>query len=219
MGTEYDAVLFDNDGVLTTPTDRDVLVEAIHEAFESVGATDPTDDHVETLLGPDVSSLRRVAREHDVEPRDLWAARERAAVEAQLAEIEAGRKRCYEDVTCLEGLERPAGIVSNNQHETIENIVDHFAFDSFEVWYGREPTIDGIDRKKPRPYYLERAIDDLGADRPLYVGDSRVDVQAADALGIDAAFLRRDHRRGYALSGTAEPTYEIESLEALPELL
>jgi phosphoglycolate phosphatase len=212
----YDAFVFDNDGVLTTPTDRDVLIDAMHTAFADVGVRNPTDDEVRTLLGPDVSSLRTIADDRELEPEPLWQSRERAAIEAQLEELRAGHKRPYDDISTLESLDASTAIVSNNQHETIGNILEHCSFAPFDAWYGREPTLEGIERKKPEPYYLEQAIDETGAENPLYVGDSRVDVAAADALGIDSAFIRRDHRRGYELA--SEPTYEIESLERLPEL-
>ncbi|WP_226007217.1 HAD family hydrolase [Natrinema salinisoli] len=215
--TTYDAVIFDNDGVLTTPTDRDVLIDAMRDAFETVGVVDPSPDDVDTLLSPDVPSLRRVAADHGIDPDELWTARENAAIAAQLAELRTGRKRHYDDVTALESLSVPTAIVSNNQHETIGNVLEHCALAAFDVWYGREPTLEGIERKKPRPYYLERALADLGVENPLFVGDSRVDIAAADAAGIDAAFIRRDHRTGYELS--AEPTHEIESLAALPEFV
>lgn len=214
--TAYDAVIFDNDGVLTTPTDRDVLVDAMADAFESVGVTDPSADHIETLLSPDVSSLRRISDGHGIDPDDLWRAREDAAIAAQLAELRAGRKRHYDDVATLESLSTPTAIVSNNQHETIGNVLEHCDL-AVDVWYGREPTLEGIERKKPTPYYLERALADLAVENPLFVGDSRVDIAAADAAGIDAAFIRRDHRREYDLS--REPAHEIESLEALLELV
>ncbi|AXR82495.1 HAD family hydrolase [Natrarchaeobaculum sulfurireducens] len=217
MGTAYDAVLFDNDGVLTTPTDRTVLVDAMREAFRDVGISEPTDDHVQTLVRPTVSSLRQIATDHGLEPERLWRERERAAIDAQLEQLKSGQKRPYPDASALAAIETPTGIVSNNQHETIENILEYTDVGGFDVWYGREPTLRGIERKKPRPYYLEQAIAELDASKPLYVGDSQVDVEAANALGIDAAFVRRDHRLDYALSN--DPTYEIESLEAVPELL
>jgi phosphoglycolate phosphatase len=212
----YDAFVFDNDGVLTTPTDREVLLEAIRTAFAEVGASEPTAEQVRTLLGPDLESLREIAAGHGVDPKPLWQARERAAVEAQLAELRAERKRTYADVSALDSLVGPLAIVSNNQHETIGNILDHCSLAEFDAWYGREPTLAGIERKKPAPYYLERAIDEVGAENPLYVGDSRVDVAAADAIGIDSAFIRREHRYGYELS--APPTHEIDSLEELRKL-
>lgn len=216
-GTAYDAIVFDNDGVLTTPTERDVLVEAMHDAFETVGVTEPPTDHVDTLLRPDVRSLRRIADDHGIGPEELWTAREDAAIAVQLTELRTGRKRHYDDVATLESLSVPTGIVSNNQHETIGNIIEHCDLGGFDVWYGREPTLEGIERKKPTPYYLERAFADLDVENPLYVGDSRVDIAAADAAGVDAAFIRRDHRMGYELS--TEPAHEIESLSRLSELV
>lgn len=213
----YDALIFDNDGVLTTPTRREALHRAMYTAFGSVGATSPTEEHVETLVQPDIPSLRSIAAEYGVKAPDLWRARERAAIDAQLGELRAGRKRLYDDVATLEDLAVPQAIVSNNQHETIGNILDHFGLDAFDPWFGREPTLQGIERKKPTPYYLERALETLDADRPLYVGDSRVDVAAADACGIDCAFVRRDHRIDYELP--AAPTHEIAALDALAELV
>ncbi|OVE84461.1 HAD family hydrolase [Natronolimnobius baerhuensis] len=212
----YDAVIFDNDGVLTTPTEYDVLVQAMQTALENVSEREPTDEHLEELISPSVASLRQVAETHAVEPETLWHAREQAAIAAQRAEITAGRKRLYDDVAALERLAVPQAIVSNNQHETIRNILEHLALDGFEVWYGREPTIQGIQRKKPNAYYLESAIDELGVSNPLYVGDSRVDVTAAEKAGIDAAFIRREHRHEYELPTT--PAHEIHSLEGLVDL-
>lgn len=214
---QYDALVFDNDGVLTTPTERPVLERAMETAFRAVGVAEPPAEHVETLIGPTVEGLQSVASAHDVEPERLWNARERAAIDAQLEEIRAGRKRLYEDVTTLRELSVPRAIVSNNQHETIGNIVEHYELDGFDPWIGREPTLEGIRRKKPRPYYLEKAVEALDATNPLFVGDSHADVAAARAAGIDAAFLRRDHRDGYELD--TAPAHELPSLDALADLV
>ena len=213
----YDAVVFDNDGILTTPTRREALLEAISGAYREVGVSAPPTEHVETLVRPDVPSLREIAREHGVSADRLWEAREQAAIEVQTEEILAGRKRLYDDVAALEDLETPRAIVSNNQHETISRIVEHFELTGFDPWYGREPTVRGIERKKPTPYYLEKALADLETSEALYVGDSEIDVIAADACGIDSAFVWRSHREDYDLE--VEPTYEIDSLEELPGLV
>ena len=212
----YNAVVFDNDGILTTPTRREALTDAMCRAYREVGIPSPSTEHVETLIRPDVPSLREIAHTHDVSADRLWEARERAAIEVQAEEIRAGRKRLYDDVDSLESLETPRAIVSNNQHETISRIVEHFELTGFDPWYGREPTVRGIERKKPTPYYLEKALADLETTNALYVGDSEIDVIAADACGIDSAFVWRSHREGYELE--VEPTYEIDSLEELTAL-
>lgn len=213
----YDAVLFDNDGILTTPTRRPALTAAAQRAFQQVGVESPTDEQVEAILRPTVETLERVARAVDVSPERLWTARERAATAAQRREIEAGRKRLYDDVSALGSIGLPRAIVSNNQQATIDTIVSHFGLDRFDPHYGREPTVAGIRRKKPTPYYLERAIEEIGASNPLYVGDSQVDVVAADALGVDSVFVRRPHRSGYDLDPT--PTHVIEGLGDLETVL
>jgi len=68
-------------------------------------------------------------------------------------------------------------------------------------------------KKPPSPYYIERALEDLGAETAIFVGDNESDVLAADNAGIDSAFVRRPHRRSTELS--CQPTYEIDDLHDL----
>ena len=96
----------------------------------------------------------------------------------------------------------------------VDAVLDHFDLaGQFEVTYGREPSIASLSRKKPSPYYIERALEDLGAETALFVGDNESDVLAADNAGIDSAFVRRPHRRSAELS--CQPTYEIDDLHDL----
>jgi len=59
-------------------------------------------------------------------------------------------------------------------------------------------------------------LSDLRADTALLVGDSESDVVAARNAGIDSAYIHRPHRDG-AL--TVTPTYEIDSLSDLPDVV
>lgn len=112
----------------------------------------------------------------------------------------------------------PLGVVSNNQHRTVEHVVAECDLgDLFETWYGRHPTLDGMARRKPDPSYLEHAIEDLGTREVLYVGDSNVDIEAAAEAGVDSAFVRRPHREGYDLR--REPTHRIDGLDELPGIV
>ncbi|MEF8882336.1 MAG: HAD family hydrolase [Halapricum sp.] len=208
----YDAVIFDNDGVLLELTGMPPHYEGARDAFEAVGVEDPDDDAVEAMsLGVTVPKLQRVCRRYDLDPATFWRARDRALAERQRAEMRAGRKEPYDDVDQLAALDLPLGVVSSNQNATVEFAFEYFGLDRhFETVYGRPPTVESLRRKKPEPYYLEQALSDLGVHDALYVGDSETDVQAAHAAGIDAAFIRRPHRRDADLSVT--PDYEIESL-------
>lgn len=229
----YDALLFDNDGVLVGRTPADVLRGAAYRAFDAVGVPDPDPDHVEALLfGVTPATVRAVAAAHDLDPAALWEARDRAASEAQIRAARGGRKTPYEDVAALRSLDPPLGmgVVSRNQQATVDFLLDHFGLAGrFGAAYGRQPTVESLTRAKPAPHHVRRALADLasGSDSDsdsdpdtatgtldaLLVGDNESDVVAAHNAGIDSAFLRRPHRRDADLD--AEPTYVIDDLHDL----
>jgi Predicted phosphatases len=116
-------------------------------------------------------------------------------------------------VAALDRLDVPLGVVSNNQHATIEFLLAHHGLTQFETSYGRQPTLAGAAKRKPEPDYIRQALADLGTDEALYVGDSEKDIVAAHRAGIDSAFLRREHVADVELS--VEPTFEVPDLRTL----
>jgi HAD superfamily hydrolase (TIGR01549 family) len=215
----YDAVIFDNDGVLVEPPARDTLREAALRAFGDLGVDDPDAEHVEAILtGVTVDLLDEVCGAYGLDGAAFWRARDRNAAAAQREEFRAGDRDLYGDFDAVTRLDCPRGIVSSNQHETVEFVLDHFAVaDQFDTYYGRQPTVADVRRKKPDPHFVERAMADLGCDDPLFVGDSESDVVAATRAGIDSVFVRRSHCDGDELS--VEPTYEVETLAAIHGLV
>ena len=212
---DYDAVVFDNDGVLVGRTRYDRLHEAAWNAFEEIGVTDPDPEHVEAMVvGVTPEAVDEVCTTYDLDSAEFWATRDRTAAAIQREEVLEGRKRLYDDVGTLEDLEVPLGIVSSNQQETVDFVLEHFGVeDLFDAAYGREPTVESLRRKKPEPHYIERALADLEAETALFVGDNESDVRAAHNAGVDSAFVRRPHRVDHELS--VDPTYDIGSLADL----
>jgi phosphoglycolate phosphatase-like HAD superfamily hydrolase len=214
----YEAVLFDNDGVIVERTRDDVVRPAVRDAFRELGVDDPDPHHVEYFHRGPMEDLEPICETYGIDPETFWERRDRLVCDAQKAAIRDGGKPLYDDVGVLDDLPVPCGIVSNNQCDTIDAVVEHYGLeDRFELAHGRDMTVEGVLQKKPDPYYLERALSELGAESALYVGDSAVDVAAAGAAGIDAAFVRRPHRVDYDLPH--EPTYEIDGLAELPDLV
>lgn len=215
----YDAVVFDADGVLVEPTAAETLETAIRTALAEHGVEDPESADVDGLRATTPEDLRAVAERYGLEDTAaFWASRDRLASEAQQAAVRAGEKALYDDVEAALELPVPLAVVSNNQQATVDFVLEQAGIaDRFDPIYGRQPTLEDVARKKPEPYYLQRAIEALGADRPLFVGDSNVDLAAAEAAGVDAVFIRRPHRADYVLEH--EPTYEIESLEELAAIV
>jgi HAD superfamily hydrolase (TIGR01549 family) len=214
----YDAVVFDNDGILTRLTDHGVLREAIQDAFRAAGVPDPPAEHIETLHGTTVADVRRICDGHGIDPDTFWRHRDDEAARKQKELIRQGEKTLYDDVDAVLGLDADIGIVSNNQHETVRFIVEYFDLSPpVATHYGREHTVAGVERKKPDPHYLRRALADLETEDALYVGDSQKDVVAAGRAEIDSAFVRRPHRADLRLD--PEPTYEVSDLRELRALL
>jgi HAD superfamily hydrolase (TIGR01549 family) len=211
----YEAVLFDNDGVLVEPVGRSVLRRATWEAFDALGVPDPDPDDVDRVsIGVTPDLLSTVCATYDLDPERFWRARDYHSSHAQRTELRAGRATLYDDFDAVRDVDAPRGIVSSNQQETVEFMHDFFATRHlFATAYGRDPTVRSLSRKKPDPYYLHRALSDLDADAALFVGDSESDVLAARNAGLDAAFVRRPHRESYELS--VDPTYELDGLADL----
>lgn len=216
--TTYDAVLFDNDGVIVEPTDRGPLADAVQKAFREFDLA-PDRDLVERAVAAGAGPRETLATAgvDAVDIEAFWGRREELASATQRRLISEGEKPLYDDVPAIGRFEAALGMVSNNQNETVSFIVDYFDLAFFETVYGRDPSVAGARRKKPDPHYLERALADLGTRNALYVGDSEVDIEAAQRAGIDSAFLRRDHSADTDLS--VEPTCEVADLHELVEIL
>jgi len=214
----YEAVIFDNDGVIVHPTTDSVFEEAAHRLFAAFDA-EPDPRHVARINdGPSRETVVEIATAYDIEPTAFWTRHETVKAEAQLAALRAGEKSLYDDIEAVGSLPVPLALVSNNQHETVENILELFDLHHlFETYYGRRPSIDGMARRKPDPSYIEQAMDDLGTRSVLYVGDSNIDIEAAATAGIDSAYVARPHRADYTLN--REPTHRIDGLGELLELV
>ena len=214
----YDAVVFDNDGVLVGRTRYDVLSEAIEDTFEQFDVTDPDPAHVEEMtIGATPESVAEVCGAYGLEPAEFFAARDRTLTRAQQVEVRAGRKTLYDDLDTLHDLDVPMGIVSSNQQATVDFVLDHFGVSElFTTAYGREPTVESLRRRKPNSHYIDLAVADLDCDSVLFVGDNESDVQAAENAGIDSAFIRRPHRRDWDLN--VWPTWEIHGLDDLHDI-
>jgi HAD superfamily hydrolase (TIGR01549 family) len=220
----YDAVIFDNDGVLVEPPREETLRSAAREAFGACGVADPDPDDVAAVVrGVTPDLLDDLAADYGFDPQEFWLTRDRTASRAQRADVEAGHVGPYDDAAPALATDPPAAVVSSNQQATVDFLLDRFDLaDRFVSAYGRQPGIDDLRRKKPDPHYLERAIEDverergLAPERVLMVGDSESDVRAAHNAGVDSAYVHRPHCEG---SLSVDPHHEFDGLDDLAGLL
>ncbi len=215
----YDGLLLDHDGVIVSLGEREALTRAAREALRDVGVAEPDPAAVETFqVSVEADDLARVAEDLEVDPATLWRHRDDRVAEALRAEVRADRKVPYDDASVLRDLSLPVGVVSNNQTRVVEFVLDHYDLRAaVDTVRAREPTPASLARKKPEPTYLEAAMETLGVETPLYVGDSESDVIAGRRAGVDVAFIRRAHRDGQELG--VEPDFEVSDLHEVGDLL
>jgi len=217
--SEYDAVLFDNDGVLVDPPLAGTQPDAVRAAFAAVGVDAPAPEHVERVgYGATAEAVREVCAEHGVDPDAFWTAREDHDERSQVESFDRGHRGLYDDVGALERIRHACGVVSNNHHATVEHVLDRFGLhDHFETYYGRERPMECLNYRKPETHYLDRALADLDAERALYVGDSANDVIAAGRAGMGSAFVRREHSQHTSLP--EPPTHEVRDLHGVVDIV
>ena len=212
-------ILFDMDGVvLEGPgTDPQVYANAADDALAELEA-DPTPTQRADLQRNDLENVIDHCEALDIDPARFWELKERYASQGTHERLRTGDRGLYDDIDAIDGLaERTTiGLVTNNRHETAEFVADYVGID-FDVVRGRDPTFEGYRRRKPEPDYIEEALEELGVNEGLYVGDSVKDVTAGRAAGLETAFLRRSHNRD--LERPAEATIELESLTALTDVV
>lgn len=210
--TTYDTILFDSDGILVHPPAYETQAGATQDAFREVGAKDVDSHHIDNIVnGTTVKALREICDTYDIDIDIFWEARERYDEESQFDKFKSGSRSRYSDVEAISNLSQTCGVVSNNHHSTIEFVLEFFDLQPvFDIYYGREKTVESLDLKKPNTHYLDQALTELGAESALYIGDSESDIVAAHRAGLDSAFVRRPHTTDIELSTI--PTYEINDL-------
>jgi HAD superfamily hydrolase (TIGR01549 family) len=218
---EYDAVVFDLDGVLVRGRQSPAHVNQ-RAAEDTAAAFDHADDEalIETLASPDsTDAVRAACRDRDLPADEVWRTREERASHHEHEHLRTGGRERYPDTDALLDLaDRAAlGVVSNNRHATVHFVCEHFEFGRpVRARYGRSPTLTGYDRMKPDTHYLDQALADLEPQAALYVGDRETDIHTAHSAGLDAAFLRREHNE--RVTPERRPEYTIEGLDDLLDL-
>ena len=218
-GDERVAVLFDMDGVLLEGRSADPVVHSL--ALEDLLADrglDVDDDRAALSEYEYTDAFVDACAAIGVDPVSFYTAREERSSAHIVDRIADGARGVYDDVDAIDRLpDRAAvGLVSNNYHPAVTFVVERFGLDAFEFVRGRDFGPEGFSRRKPEPYYLNEALDALGASGGLYVGDRETDIRAAERAGVDSVFVRRDHNADVALD--IEPTIEVDGLDAVVDV-
>lgn len=217
--TDARPVLFDMDGVILRgrSTEPSVYDRATERAIAVLRA-DPTSGQWERLRTFDWAEVADACDDLGVDARVFWRHREEYATDLAVERIRSGERTAHDGLAIVRELagSRPSALVSNNRHDTVAFVAEHFDL-PFGAVRGRDPTPEGFARRKPEPDYLQEILSELGVADGLYVGDRASDVEAARRAGLEAVYVRRSHNEDRPVPEAA--VCELASLTALPAVL
>jgi len=171
------AILFDLDGTLLNTLDD--LADAVNATLTHFGCPPRTTDEVRQFVGNGAERLIRLALPGKPEDPEVSAVlpyfQEYYASHAQI------KTRPYDGV--LEALaeiraEFPVAIVSNKPDRAVKILCRQYFGDVYAIGQS------SVQPRKPAPDMVYKAMEAIGADRCIYVGDSEVDVLTAQNAGV-----------------------------------
>ena len=170
------AILFDLDGTLLDSLGD--LTDSVNHTLAQYGCPPRTMEEIRSFVGNGAEQLIRLAlpgKESDPPLSEVFA-----TYKAYYATHARIKTKPYDGV--LEALEEISkrhmvGIVSNKPDITTKVLAK-------ELFWGIPAWGESADcRRKPAPDMLQKAVQEMGADRCVYVGDTEVDVQTAKNAG------------------------------------
>ena len=171
------AIIFDLDGTLLNTLDD--LTDATNAALTHFGCKERTKEEVRSFVGNGAERLIRQAlpgKEDDPDVAEVlsWY-KDFYAAHSQI------KTRPYAGI--LEALaavkaEFPVAVVSNKPDEATKLLCKQYFGDVYALGEGSAMP------RKPAPDMVHRAMQVLGTDRCVYVGDSEVDVLTAQNAGV-----------------------------------
>ena len=216
---EYDAVIFDMDGViLDSGLDNFEWMDEIRRKKASeMGFEYSHDDAIQIVQSTDMSQIEELMDRKGMILKEIEEIEHRVQ-NAKISLIEHGAIRLFSETEkILQEIDRPLGLATNSPKKTAKFTLRYFGindyFDSFEAL-----ELDGLENyvqnKKPHPYMLEKVIEELDAENPVMVGDTSADIKAAENSGIDSILVQ-----SYAERKNLNPTHRIRNLGELRSVL
>ena len=201
-------LLFDLDGTLLDTLGD--LGNSMNAALAVFGYPQRTMEEIRSFVGNGAKTLCRLAmpreKENLEEVHDAFQAHYKIHCNLQTAPY-AGIPAALEQLKDI-----PMAIVSNKPDYAVKELAEVF----FPGIYARGE-VAGIPRK-PAPDMLYKAMEDIGVEKCIYIGDSEVDLQTTLGAGIPCLSVTWGFRREDDLRA-AGATHFCRNVADMPQLL
>ncbi len=192
MKNKYDGLLFDMDGVLVDVTNsyriaiqktasyflkREVKISDVNEIKKKVGMNNDWDATFALINDKEIPYKEVKA----VFQKMYWGeGTKRGLINNEQLLVKKN------ELIKLKDKYGKLGIATGRPRKEAEYVLERFGlWEIFEVMIGKEDT----NKEKPFPDPLLRAMEDMGTNNVIYIGDSPSDVTAAKAANIPCIFV------------------------------
>lgn len=213
----YRAAIFDLDGTLLN-TIKD-LATACNVALEAFNYPTHDEETYKIYVGNGIYKLVERSMPEDKRDREN-VLKVKAVFDAHYAEHSLDQTKPYEGIiellTKLKERGISCGVVTNKAHDYAVKLIQLFFGDLIEHTIGQK---DGIPTK-PDPYSVFEMISyfEVSSKECLYIGDSNVDVETAQAAGVDSAGVLWGFRGEEELA-KAGAKYIVSTVKELEQIL
>ena len=216
---EYDAVIFDMDGVILDSglNDFQWMDQIRMKKASEMGYDYSKEDAIQIVQSTDVSQLEELMDRKGMSLKEVEEIEHRVQ-NAKISLIEHGAIRLFSETeNILQDIDKPVGLATNSPEKTAKFTLRYFGihnyFDSFEA-LSLNDLKDYVRKKKPHPFMLEKVQKDLDAENPVMVGDSGADIKSAKNAGLDSVLVQ-----SYSDGKHLDPTHRIRNLAELKSVL
>lgn len=216
----YNTVIFDMDGVILNSlvNNEEWKYNAVKSALAEIGLN-PGEFSIaqyDAFLGDQGRQATiDICKKNNVDPEVIWKVIAKKTSESRLQMIKKGEFRLYSDalhiLNKLKSSRSKLGVISNAPESAVKMTVDYFELRNIFDYFRGVEDFEDLKLRKPSGNHIKIAMAELKQDPFLYVGDSKVDIEAAKEAGIDSALVSRTGKKpSYGQDYTLDSIGDLE---------
>ncbi len=202
-------ILFDLDGTLLNTLED--LTDGTNYALRALGCPERSLEEVRSFVGNGAAKLMMQAVPEGTDYHEALALFQ--SYYPAHCRVKTAPYPGIPQALATLGKKYPLAIVSNKPDAAVKPLCSHY----FPGIYARGESTDCP--RKPAPTMVYKAMEAIGADTCIYVGDSEVDVLTAKNAGVPCLSVTWGFRKEAEITGGTHFCHQVTSLEEMLDRL